>query len=298
LPDPPTAMNSNVASRTDQTGPVAGGGSAVQNALDAALREGGIELLPMPQVAARIVSLAFDAKSDATDLAELIGRDPTLAGHLMRVANSALYRARSPLSSLQQAVTWLGMEEVQNLAVALAIRGQVFTAPGHEKEVEELWRESIGAAAWARLIAESRGQDADVAYLCGLLHAVGRAAVVRALSRYESASRTRLDGRSFAVLLDEYEGDFAHRISGDWRLPPQVAAAVTAWRSFETAGEFCDHAALTHASVQLAIACMHPDLLNVDYLSSNPAFARLGLTNGLGTLLTHADAVRAFILQL
>lgn len=270
----------------------------IHQALDAALREGGVELLPMPQVAAKIVSLAFDPQSDATELAELIGHDPTLAGHLMRVANSALYRARSPLSSLQQAVTWLGMEEVQNLAVALAIRGQVFTAPGHASEVEELWRESVGAAAWSRIIAETLEQDADVAYLCGLLHAVGRAAVIRALSRFESTSRTRLDEHTFAVLLDEYESDFAHRISGDWRLPPEVAAAVTSWRSFASAGEFSGHAALTHAAVQLATASVHPDLLNVEYLSSNPAFEKLGLTCGLGALLARADSVRAFVAQL
>ena len=76
----------------------------VHESLDAALREGGVELLPMPQVATRIVALAFDAKSDATALADLIERDPTLAGQLMRIANSALYRPRSPITSFARGV--------------------------------------------------------------------------------------------------------------------------------------------------------------------------------------------------
>lgn len=271
----------------------------VHNSLDAALREGGVELLPMPQVATRIVALAFDPDSDAADLARLIECDPTLAGHLMRVANSALYSPRAPLTSLQQAVTRMGMSEVQNLAVALAIRGQVFTAPGHERNVDELWRESVGAALWARIIAETRRQDADVAYLCGLLHAVGRTAVIRALTRIESVNRTVFDARTFALLLDEYECDFAHRVSGDWRLPPIVAAAVTCWRTFASAGQFSDQAALTQAAVQLATASLHPDLLNVEYLSSNPAFAQLGLgTQALAQLLARTETVRAFVAQL
>lgn len=68
---------------------------------------------------------------------------------------------------------------------------------------------------------------AEVACLCGLLHAVGRTAVIRALSRIESINRMVFDARSFTLLVDEFESDFAHRVSGDWRLPPQVAAAVT-----------------------------------------------------------------------
>lgn len=271
----------------------------VHESLDAALREGGVELLPMPQVATRIVALAFDAKSDATALADLIERDPTLAGQLMRIANSALYRPRSPITSLQQAVTWLGMGEVQNLAVALAVRGQVFTAPGHERDVEELWRESVAAGLWARTLAEMRNLDAEVAYLCGLLHGIGRTGVIRALSRIEAINRTVFDARTFSLLLDEYETDFAHRVSADWRLPQIVTAAVTGWRNFEAAGEHREQAALTHAAVQLATASLHPDLLNVDYLSSNPAFARLGVNpEVLAGLLERAAQVREFVTQL
>lgn len=52
----------------------------------------------MQQVATRIVALAFDPASDARCLAELIERDPTLAGHVMRVANSAPYGPRTPVA--------------------------------------------------------------------------------------------------------------------------------------------------------------------------------------------------------
>ncbi|NJO12799.1 MAG: HDOD domain-containing protein [Gammaproteobacteria bacterium] len=176
------------------------------------------------------------------------------------------------------------------------MRGQVFTAPGHDRDVEELWRESVAAAAWGRLLAKAVKEDAEIAYLCGLLHAVGRTAVIRVLSRIEAANRSVVAARTFAILLDEYQHDFAHRISGDWRLPPVVAAAVTGWRYFENVGEFRRQAALTHAAVQLSTASMHPDLLNLDYLSSNPAFACLGIdAAALSGLLTHADSVRTFV---
>lgn len=267
----------------------------VHDYLRAVLREGGVELLPMPQVATRIVSLAFDPSADQASLASLVERDPTLAGHVMRVANSAAYRPAAPLASLQQAVSRLGEDEVQNLAAALAIRGQVFSAPGHENEVEELWHEGVAAALWAREIARMRNEDTDVAYLCGLLHGVGRTAVIRAVSRVEAINSRVFDTRGLALLLDEFEADFAHRISGDWRLPPIVAAAVTSWRNFAACGEFRHQAALTHAAVQLATASLHPHLLTTDFLSSNPVFAALGVQARLEELLGHSDAVVAYL---
>lgn len=271
----------------------------VHDFLHAVLREGGVELLPMPQVAARIVTLAFDPSGDAASLAALVEHDPTLAGHVMRVANSAAYRPGAPLASLQQAIARLGPGEVQNLAAALAVRGQVFTAPGHESEVEELWREAVAAALWAREIARMRTEDADVAYLCGLLHGVGRTAVIRGVSRVEGISGRVFDARSLALLLDEFEEDFAHRISGDWRLPPIVAAAVTGWRHFAACREFQHQAALTHAAVQLATASLHPDLFNRGYLASNPVFAALGIeASQLEELLAHSDRIKTVVANL
>jgi len=268
----------------------------VHEVLRAALGEGGVELLPMPQVAWRIVALAFDPKSDAADLATLITRDPTLAGHVMRVANSSTYRPRAPISSLQQAITWLGNSEVQNLAVALAVRGQVFTAPGHEREVEALWQESIAAAAWGRLIAALRRMDADVAYLCGLLHCVGRAGVIRVLGRVETSHAHVIDARTFATLLDDFEADFAHRISDDWQLPPIVAAAITRWRTFVSEKEFREQAALTNAAVQLATASLHPDLMTVEYFAASRAFATLKLGDAeVATLLEQREKVANFV---
>jgi HD-like signal output (HDOD) protein len=271
----------------------------VHEVLCAALREGGVELLPMPQVAAQIVALAFDAESDAAGLTALIERDPMLAGNVVRLANTAAYRPRREIVSLQQAVAWLGMQEIQNLAVSLAIRGQVFTAPGHDREVEQMGRESFGAALWAQRLARLLHMDDEVAYLCGLLHAVGRAAVVRALSRMEGSTGRMFEESRFNVLVDEFEDDFAHRISGDWHLPPRVAAAVTGWRSYTAAMPFAREAALTHAAVQLAIASLHADLLTVEYLSANPVFRALGIDPVLlGGLLMEAGEVRELALSL
>ncbi len=271
----------------------------IRDDLRASLNSKGVELLPMPQVAQRIVALAFDPSSDAAQLADLIQRDPTLAGHLMRVANSPYYSPRAKIESLQLAITWLGMSEVQNLAVALAIRGQVFKAPGHEADIDELWRESLATAMWAQAIGKVRGNDADVAYLCGLLHAIGRVAVVRVLSRVEAQRRMVCDARSFALLLDEFEHDCAQQVSADWELPERVSTAVLSWRAYQSLAMHREDAAVTHAARQLATASLHPALMQLEFLTSNPVFEELKLDAGrLEDLLERSEEVRAFVVSL
>jgi HD-like signal output (HDOD) protein len=107
-------------------------------------------IAPLPRVCAQLAELTAQQVTDAAQLARLIQSDPALAGEIMRVANSPALRPRMPVVSLQQAVSWLGVAEVRNIAMAVMLRGEVFVAPGHEPESEELWREAWLAGLWAR----------------------------------------------------------------------------------------------------------------------------------------------------
>src|SRR5260370_12587939 len=81
-------------------------------------------IAPLPRVCAQLAELTAQQVTDAAQLARLIQSDPALAGELMRVANSPALRPRMPVVSLQQAVSWLGVAAVRNIAVALNPPGQ------------------------------------------------------------------------------------------------------------------------------------------------------------------------------
>ena len=102
----------------------------------------------------------------------------------MRVANSALYARRTPVVTLPQAIAWLGIREVRNIAFAVAVQGQVFSSTYFRQEMNELWRESVITALFAQEIARLKRRNVESAYLCGLLHRAGMAVI---LSRVGSA---------------------------------------------------------------------------------------------------------------
>ena len=151
----------------------------------------------MPRVCAQLAELTAQQAPDAAQLARLIQSDPALAGEIMRVANSPALRPRAPIVSLQQAVSWLGVAEVRNIAMAVMLRGEVFAAPGHEPESEELWREAWLAGLWAKEIARERRKHVESAFLAALMHRTGAALALKILSGFEAEQRTVMDAESF-----------------------------------------------------------------------------------------------------
>ena len=188
-------------------------------------------IAPLPRVCAQLAQLTAREVTDAAQLAKLIQSDPALAGEIMRVANSPALRPRAAVVSLQQAVSWLGIAEVRNIATAVMLRGEVFNAPGHEPESEDLWREAWLAGLWAKEIARERRKHVESAFLAALMHRTGAALALKILSRFEAAERTVMDARTFAGLVAEFEPAFGRVLMDNWRLPEDVQSGASGWRN-------------------------------------------------------------------
>jgi len=250
-------------------------------------------IAPLPRVCAQLAELTAQQATDAAQLARLIQSDPALAGEIMRVANSPALRPRSPIVSLQQAVSWLGVAEVRNIAMAVMLRGEVFTAPGHEPESEELWREAWLAGLWAKEIARERRKHVESAFLAALMHRTGAALALKILSRFEMEKRTVMDARTFGDLVVEFEPAFGRLLMNSWLLPKDVQDAASEWRNYRQSSH-SDLAGTVHAAHLLATHTMHPQLLDETVVIENPVFEQLGVfPDDRRRMLGKRDHVRA-----
>jgi HD-like signal output (HDOD) protein len=205
--------------------------------LHEAMADDSLELPPPPQVVTEILRLtrgdgveSDSADASTSELARLIQRDIALAGQIMRVANSALYARRTPVTTLPQAIAWLGMREIRHIAFAVAVQGQVFESACFRKEMAELWRESVHTALFAQEIARLKQRNVGSAYLCGLLHRAGMAVL---LSRVGSmAIRQSLSPDPHEVLrrAERHEARVGTHLAIAWGLPPAVADSISHWR--------------------------------------------------------------------
>jgi HD-like signal output (HDOD) protein len=251
------------------------------------------EIAPFPRVCAQLAELTAQQATDAAQLARLIQSDPALAGEVMRVANSPALRPRSAIVSLQQAVSWLGVAEVRNIAMAVMLRGEVFVAPGHEPESEELWREAWLGGLWAKEIARERRKHVESAFLAALMHRTGAALALKILSGFEVQQRTVMDAQTFASLVVEFEPAFGRLLMDNWRLPGDVQDAASQWRDYRNATHN-DLTCTVHAAHLLATHTMHPQLLTEELVLESPVFEQLGVfPDDRKAMLAKRDHVRS-----
>jgi HD-like signal output (HDOD) protein len=251
------------------------------------------QIAPFPRVCAQLAELTAQQAPDAAQLARLIQSDPALAGEVMRVGNSPALRPRAPIVSLQQAVSWLGVAEVRNIAMAVMLRGEVFVAPGHEPESEELWREAWLGGLWAKEIARERRKHVESAFLAALMHRTGAALALKILSGFEVQQRTVMDAQTFAGLVVEFEPAFGRLLMDNWHLPGDVQDAASQWRDYRTSAH-SDLAGTVHAAHLLATHTMHPQLLTEELVLESPVFEKLGMfPDDRKTMLAKRDHVRA-----
>jgi len=218
-------MNASVQPAADQ----------VDRILNAAIAEGTLELPSPPQIAAEVMRLTRGKQGDAGDsnsaeLSRLIQRDLALAGQVMRVANSALYARRTPVSTLPQAIAWLGIREVRNIAFAVAVQGQVFASGYFHHAMSDLWRESVITALFAQEIARLKQRDTESAYLCGLLHRVGMAVIMNRVGTAAVKHGLAPEPAQVQQLAARHEARVGTHLAIAWNLPPTVASAISHWR--------------------------------------------------------------------
>lgn len=125
---------------------------------------------------ARALAVINDPGTALADLAELIRRDGVLAAAVLKVANSAAYRGRSPTETLSQATTRLGMRGCHRVVAAVAVRDTFRpVTPAVAGPCEALLRHALFTGALAVRISAAgelgfRGEE----FTAGLLHDIGR----------------------------------------------------------------------------------------------------------------------------
>ena len=138
-----------------------------------------LEDLPsLPAVVMELLSSIDQEDVDISVLAKKVSHDQALTAKTLRLANSSLYGLQVKVTTIQQAITFLGFQTTRNLITAAAVTGCFAQGrcPGFNDKA--FWRHSIAAAACSRVIARRVRFNQDVAFTAGLLHDIGRLVLV------------------------------------------------------------------------------------------------------------------------
>ena len=199
---------------------------------DDTLREivGRIENLPcVPAVYHELMQRVGDPTVGLAEVAGIVEKDTAMSAKILQIVNSAYFGVRQPMSSVQQAVKYLGLELIKGMALTV----QLFTTLGGHASLDQLQRSSLLTARVARRLVSGGDEKAAVnAFTAGLLHNVGTVVLIVGLpERFAQISReAQQSGRpTFLVereLLGVTHAEIGGYLLGTWGLPFTVVEAV------------------------------------------------------------------------
>jgi HD-like signal output (HDOD) protein len=206
---------------------------------------------PLPGMAMELLALSGKTDARASDVVRLLEQDEMLAGNVMRLISSPIYSGRASITSLHDAVVRLGFKVLRDMVFEVTLRNGVFDLPEYAETVAQVQRHSTVTAYMARLVCSKARIDGDHAFLCGLLHDVGFAGVLFALTHVEGEA---------SPPLQQLWGDvdaLHERASGIlttlWGLPASISDVVGHHHHFQT-GEFSRVAAAICVADRLSFA--------------------------------------------
>ena len=192
-----------------------------------------IDALPtLPTVVARINELVEDPHSSAADINDVIAKDVALSTRILKLVNSSFYGFPRKIASVTHAVVILGFNTVRTLTLS-AFVFDAFEARDLGFGYREFWIHSVATAVASGQLARRVGAtDSEQAFLCGLLHDVGK--IVLQQYAQEEFARTLdyvqehdclLYDAEMAV-LDSNHAEMGALLLDRWRLPVTMVEVI------------------------------------------------------------------------
>ena len=124
----------------------------------------------MPSVIVKALNIMKKPTASMKELGDIVMYDQSLTIKMLALVNSAYYGFSQQISSIQIALSLLGMVKVKNIIVAVAMKPMM-----SNQGDKELWKHSMRVAAGCEYLANlTKVMDADEAFIAGFVHDVGK----------------------------------------------------------------------------------------------------------------------------
>lgn len=130
-----------------------------------------------PKSVQTLLVMTRDSNCLPRQLVGVIEKDPVMTMRILRVINSAYYALPNKIGSVGQAVVYLGLNTIKNLALACASAGVLPRFHTDYFDSQQYLLHSLAVASLARLLCEKHAHgeaDPGDCYVAGLLHDFGK----------------------------------------------------------------------------------------------------------------------------
>jgi len=186
-----------------------------------------------PKSVQKILTLTRDVACAPKDLVQVIEKDPVVTVKVLRVVNSAYYGLAKQITSIDQAVVFLGFNTIKNLALSIAAVGMLPDSPMSGFDSQRYLMHSLTCASMARQLAHRLpGADPQDCFIAGLLHDFGKVVVAQFMPTEfrRSLELSMWKDVSLHVALQEVVGvdhaTIGAMLAHKWRFADELAQTI------------------------------------------------------------------------
>ena len=173
--------------------------------------------------------------ASSAHIAEVMALDPDLTSRVMRTVNSTAYAPRTPIKSLDHAVTMLGKSELERIVMMLGAQMVVPRNVPNYLDMNAFWHRAGRRAVIARELA-----DITAPPMAGLCFSVGfledfSVPIIAASkgSEYAKVYEASSDGAKPLHELEKETFGWDHAelgalVCNEWEMPEDIGAAISA----------------------------------------------------------------------
>ncbi|HDS16597.1 MAG TPA: response regulator [Proteobacteria bacterium] len=195
-----------------------------------------IEEIPsLPAIVYKIIALVNSDKSNASDFEAILARDQALTARMLRMANSSFYSLSRKVSSISEAVVYLGHNTIRSLVLGVST-SSIFkhSLPVYDYQRDGLWQHANIVASLSKKIAAAAhltSEGIENCYVSGLMHDIGKL-ILGPFIQKESKNLTLLleQGKTLSEaereLLGFSHGEIGRILLDKWKLPRNLVETV------------------------------------------------------------------------
>ncbi len=171
----------------------------------------------MPQILIKLIEHLQADDLGMQELAALIAKDAGMTSKVLAVANSSAYHRAGRTVGLEQSLVALGTDMIKTLVISESVF-QTFNNFPHSgsTDLRAFWKNSLTAAVVARELAKKMEYPhVEEAYLAGLLHNVGRLALLATAPKEYAFNFTARDDEALCA-VEQRTLQITHSEAGAW----------------------------------------------------------------------------------
>ncbi len=262
-----------------------------------------LDMFPnLPVSVHKIMSMAYDPRTCAREIAEIASSDPVLVSGILQKVNSAYYSLDHKIENLNLAIVVLGFNEVRDVAIQCGLAEKLGKQKDHiEYNTRGLWGHSYAVSVCTEFLTKNKkSRQTGVLMTIAMLHDIGKFALYT-IGMHAKRLGMKAHGihnmSPDASLLEKEERLFGvnHAIVGGmlakkWNLSDRISAVLEYhhYPSFFPIGEVPEDYRKNVASISIADSIEHRITVTSNILPKPQPeyFEIVGLPPSIGKLIT------------